>query len=95
MDLVRVSNAGMRSRRSSPIVLTIDTDQISALTRFLEHALFEVRATDPGVAAAVSLLLVAVIPLVAQLLFSIWQPRNWRRGGEVAEPETTEKTEMT
>lgn len=53
-----------------------------ALRRDLEELRVGLQRDLDASRKALSLLLVAVIPLVAQLLFSVWQPRRWRRGEE-------------
>lgn len=53
-----------------------------ARRRDLEELRAEVRRDLNAAGRTVSLLLVAVIPLVAQLLFSVWQPRRRRGEGE-------------
>ncbi|HYU32363.1 MAG TPA: hypothetical protein VEW48_09375 [Thermoanaerobaculia bacterium] len=59
-----------------------------ALRRDLEDLRAEVRRDLDVSGKVMSLLLVALIPLVANLLFSIWQPRRWRRDKEGTERET-------
>lgn len=59
-----------------------------ARRRDLEELRAEVRRELEASGKTVSLLLMALVPLVAQLVFSLWQPRS-RRGTEKAEGETT------
>jgi type II secretory pathway pseudopilin PulG len=53
-----------------------------ARRRDLEELRAEVRRDLDASGRTVSLLLVALVPLVAQLVFSIWQPRRRRTGEE-------------
>jgi NurA-like 5'-3' nuclease len=56
----------------------------NSLRRDVEELRAEVRRDLGASGKVASLLLAALIPLVANLLFSIWQPRRWRRGEEGA-----------
>ncbi len=50
-----------------------------ALRRDLEELRVEIRRDLEASRKVQSLLLIALLPLVANLLLSIWQPRRWRR----------------
>lgn len=58
-----------------------------ALRQDVEDLRAEVRRDLDASGKVAGLLLVALIPLVANLLVSIWQPRRWRRGDEAVERE--------
>jgi hypothetical protein len=72
--------------RESLDVLSRQLEQSElARRRELEELRADVRRDLDASGRTVSLLLVAVIPLVAQLLFSLWQPRRRRPGEAGAE----------
>jgi hypothetical protein len=63
--------------------LSDQTEQSDRVLRQdVEDLRAEVRRDLDASGKVAGLLLVALIPLVANLLFSIWQPRRWRRGDE-------------
>jgi hypothetical protein len=53
-----------------------------ALRQNVEELRAEIRRDLDAAGRVASLLIAAMIPLIANLLFSIWQPRRWRRGEE-------------
>lgn len=83
----REALAGLAESLDSLARQTEESDR--ALRRNLEELRVEIRRDLDASRKVQSLLLVALIPLVANLLFSIWQPRRWRRGAEGAERERT------